>query len=61
VPIFVDRGAPFAYKTANPGRDRAVRKNRLLQHVFPPDDPDLTVIDFDPVDDSPTSPTEGVG
>jgi hypothetical protein len=51
VPIFIGRGAPFAYKTTNISVLGLFTGDGGLQEVPAADDPDGPVVDLDRVDD----------
>jgi hypothetical protein len=61
VPIFIGRGAPFAYKTTNISVRDLFACNDGLQDILADDDSDGLVVDFDRVDDQADVALPGIG
>ena len=61
MPIFIDRGAPFAYKTTNISVLDLFARDGGLQDISAADDPDGLIIDFDRVDDRTDIALAGIG
>jgi hypothetical protein len=51
VPIFIGRGAPFAYKTTNISVLDLFARNGGLEDILAAEDPDGLVVDLDRLDD----------